>query len=99
MLREVANRETDAGLRFKIVETGGRTVKSQVQVSNPTATPGCTYGDCQACRGGPGAGGNCQWPNVLYKLDCCLFEEEERCTYVGETSRNLYMRAREHMNK
>ena len=99
MLREVANREADAGLKFKIVETGGRTLKSQVQVSNPTATPGCTSGDCQACRGGPGAGGNCRRSNVLYRMDCGLCEEEGRCTYVGETSRNLYTRAREHMNK
>ena len=74
-------------------------VKSQVQVSNPTATPGCTSGDCQACRGGPGAGGNCRRSNVLYRMDCGLCEEKGRCTYVGETSRNLYTRAREHMNK
>ena len=99
MLREVASRETDAGLKFKIVETGGRTLKSQVQVSNPTATPGCPSGDCLACRGGPGTGGNCRRSNVLYRIDCGLCEEEERCTYVGETSRNLYTRGKEHVNK
>ena len=99
MLREVASRETDAGLKFKIVETGGRTLKSQVQVSNPTATPGCPSGDCLACRGGPGTGGNCRRSNVLYRMDCGLCEEEERCTYVGETSRNLYTRGKEHVNK
>ena len=35
MPREVANRQADAGLRFKIIETGGRTIKSEIQVSNP----------------------------------------------------------------
>jgi hypothetical protein len=70
MLREVANKEADAGLKFKVVETGGRTIKSQVQVSNPKATPGCQSGDCLACKGGPGTGGNFRRSNVLYRLDC-----------------------------
>ena len=60
---------------------------------------GCQSGDCQACRGGPGLGGDCRRSNGLYKMDCCLCEEEERCTYVGETSRNLYTRVQEHMSK
>ena len=98
MLREVANREADTGLRFKIVETGGRTIKSEIQVSNPTATPGCQSGDCLACKGGRGTGGNCRKSNVVYRLDCDLCPEDQ-CTYVGETSRNLYTRAKEHVNK
>ena len=99
MLREVANRETDAGLKFKVVERGGRTMKSEVQISNPTATPGCSSSDCLACKDGPGTGGSCRRSNALYKLSCCMCPESERCTYVGETARNLYTRAREHVNK
>ena len=36
MLREVAGAEAEPGLKFKIVERGGVTVKRQVQNSNPT---------------------------------------------------------------
>ena len=50
LLRGVANREADAGLKFKIVETGGRILKFQVQASNPTTTTESPSGDCQACR-------------------------------------------------
>ena len=31
---------------FKIIETGGNTIKSQEQVSNPTGTAGCEAVDC-----------------------------------------------------
>ena len=50
ILRELANRETDAGLKFKVVERGGCTIKSEVQMSNPTTTPGCSSSDCLACK-------------------------------------------------
>ena len=95
-LREVAEREAESGLRFKVVEGGGRTVKSVVQKSNPTATPGCGYTDCMACAGGPGKGGNCLRSNVQYELRCGKCPVEEPSVYLGETSRNLYTRAREH---
>ena len=74
-------------------------MKSEVQMSNPTATPGCVSHDWLACKGCPGKGGNCRKSNALYRLSCCLCPEEEGCVYVGETARNLYTRAREHMNK
>ena len=45
LLREVAENESEDGLKFKVVETGGRTIKSIVQKPNPTATPGCAYPD------------------------------------------------------
>ena len=37
-LKMIAESEAEAGIRFRIVETGGRTVKSILQKSNPTAT-------------------------------------------------------------
>ena len=33
MRREVANKEADAGLKFRVVIRGGQTIKSEVQVS------------------------------------------------------------------
>ena len=54
MLRRVVQSEAAANkeINFKIVESGGRTLKSILQRSNPTATAGCTDAGCVACRGG-----------------------------------------------
>ena len=37
--------------------------------------------------------------NITYEMECRLCLGDEKCIYVGETSRNLYTRAKEHMNK
>ena len=96
MMREVAERESDDGLKFKIIETGGRTIKREVQQSNPTATPGCNSGDCLACKDGRGKGGGCRRSNALYQVECNQCPTESPSVYIGETARNLYSRAREH---
>ena len=70
-----------------------------VQSSNPTGLPGCHNTDCLACKAGPGNGGNCLKSNVQYELNYKLCPLEDRCTYIGETSRNLYTRAKEHTGK
>ena len=69
-----------------------------LQRYNPTSKPGCTKVDCLACKQGRGKGGNCHRANVNYKIECHLCPKERRYSYVGETSRNLYTRAAEHMN-
>ena len=96
ILREVVENEQQEGIKFKIVETGGITVKSRLQKSNPTATPGCSANDCVPCRGGRGEGGNCRKSNVQYSMLCGLCPEGQETEYIGETSRNLYTRASEH---
>ena len=70
-----------------------------MQKSNPTATPGCPYQDCLACKGGRGEGGCCLKSNVQYQLECGLCTEEEKGIYIGESSRNLYTRSKEHIGK
>ena len=75
MLRRVVQTEAAANkeINFKIVESGGRTLKSILQRSNPTATVGCTDAGCVACRGGArGKGGNCRQSNVSYEIECGL---------------------------
>ena len=98
-LREIAEKETETQMKFRFVEYGGRTVKSKVQKSNPTANPGCNNGDCLACQNGGGQGGNCLRSNVLYELGCNLCSGASQCVYIGETSRNLYTRGKEHIGK
>ena len=95
MLREVAEAESERGLRFKILERGGQTVQRKIQNSNPTATSGCQGGDCLACKGGSGQ--LCRKSNVQYQMCCNLCSEDNQCVYVGETARNLYTRSKEHL--
>ena len=97
ILRTVVEEEGRCnGLRFKIIEQGGVTVKKRVQKSNPTATPGCADLDCIPCEGVRGGGGNCRQSNIEYSMDCCLCPADKPTVYHGETSRNLYTRAGEH---
>ena len=99
MLKTVAENEAQPGLKFRIVESGGRTVKSQIQKSNPTATAGCDNADCLACKAGRGEGGQCLKSNIQYQLRCRLCPDTDSCVYIGESSRNLYTRGKEHMEK
>ena len=96
MLRKVAESEALPGLKFKIVEKGGRTVKRKVQIANPTASGSCQAGDCVGCRGGRSTGRSCRKSNVLYEFTCQMCPEDRQAVYLGETARNLYTRGREH---
>ena len=98
MMRKAAEEEEKDGIKFKIMEVGGRTMKREVQRSNPTATQGCMEDDCIACNVERGKGGDCRRSNVNYEIECQLCPDGQRPVYIGETARNLYTRAREHMN-
>ena len=95
-LKEIAEKEADVGIRFRVQEIGGRTIKRQVQISNPTKTPGCSSNDCLACVGG--GGGNCRTNNVEYEMACQQCPEDWQTVYLGETARNGYTRSKEHMS-
>ena len=99
MLRKTVEEEAEPGFKFKVLESGGRTIKSQLQKSNPTATPGCDNLDCLACKDGRGKGGSCLKTNIQYELRCQLCPDGDGCVYVGESARNLYTRGREHIEK
>ena len=99
MMRQVADNEGKEGMRFKIVESGGRTLKSELQRSNVTATQGCNKEDCIGCNIEKGKGGKCHKNNVNYEVECQLCPEGNKAVYIGETSRNLYTRGKEHLNK
>ena len=97
MMRETAEAEAKEGIRFRIMEVGGKTLKRTLQRSNPTATPGCEDTECIACKDERGRGGNCRRNNVNYEIECELCPEGRRPVYIGETARNLYTRAKEHL--
>ena len=94
-MKEVADKQAEEGIHFNIVEVGGRTVKAEVQRSNPTETQGCVKPDCMGCNVERGKGGRCHRNNVNYEVECQLCEGE-KAVYYGETSRNMYTRLIEH---
>ena len=99
ILREIAAREAEQGVNFKIIEAGGTSVKSKVQVSNPTATVGCTNAQCLPCKTIKGEGGNCRSCGVNYQVECQLCPNDKKSLYLGETARNLFTRGKEHVDR
>ena len=98
-MRKVAEQEAKGGIHFNIVEMGGNRIKTELQKSNPTATPGCQHEDCMGCKERRGRGGKCLKSNVNYEIECQLCPEGDRAVYIGETARNLYTRTKEHQNR
>ena len=84
----------ESGIRMKIVERTGRTLKSQLQTSNPFRDQGCGRGDCLVCT--TFGQGNCNTESVTYKVDCSGVNCE-RGVYKGETAYNAYTRGGEHL--
>ena len=98
-LRRIAEEEAEAGVDFKVIETGRKSIKTIVQKSNPTATAGCADTDCLACKAGKGSGGNCRSSSTNYQIECQLCPAEAKAVYIGETARNLYTRGKEHVSR
>ena len=46
MLKQVAEAENECGIKFKIIEKGGKTIEKQLQNPNPTASGKCGKSDC-----------------------------------------------------
>ena len=55
-LKTIADSEAEAGVHFKILETGGISMKSVLQKSNPLRTAGCDNLDCLPCNNKRGEG-------------------------------------------
>ena len=81
--------------KVKVVEEGGKPIKSEFQKSNPRKKIGCEAGDCLACFTGRGVGGDCRRPNIGYEVKCN--ECEKNVLYVGETSKSMYVRGLGHL--
>ena len=65
---KIAENEAELGVNFKIVETGGLSMRSILQKSNPLKDKGCENQDCLPCKDGRGAGGDCKEGSVNYEL-------------------------------
>ena len=98
-LKVIADNEAEAGVHFKIVETGGLSMKSVLQKSNPLQTAGCDSADCLPCKPGRVERGNCEGGGINYEVECQLCPDGARSLYIGDSSRNLYTRSKEHESK
>ena len=84
-----------SGLRIKVIERTGRTLKSQLQISNPFKQEGCIRPNCFVWT--TTKDGNCNSESVTYKIKC----EGEDCRknkYRGETAANGYTRGKKHLS-
>ena len=87
-----------SGIRVKVVERTGRTLKSQLQTSNPFREPNCGREDCLLCR--TFGQGNCNTEGITYRIDCASASGEcEKYLYKGETAYNAYTRGQEHQGR
>ena len=86
------------GNTVKLVEKGGRQLGQQLCPSNLLKDAGCERADCDICKQGS-EGMSCYSSNVTYRNRCMICSREGRSSsYIGETSRSLYERSREHVS-
>ena len=88
----------DAGLKIRIVEKAGTSVKRSVVKSNPFGKQPC---ECEVCKLGLPSKFNCKQRGVVYQVQCQGRRGDDNCTstYIGETSRSVGERFREHVEK
>ena len=77
--------------KIRVVELSGKSLKSQLQRSNPTRNKECRREECAVCSSG--GKGPCDMSGVTYEIKCDCGD-----MYIGQTSRNAYARGQEHFN-
>ena len=96
MLQQRYQEEIDRrGLKIRVVEKSGRSVKSMLQRSNPFRPEKCDRPSCLVC--GTGGKGACDKEGITYAITCMTCAENgiERI-YHGETSKNAFTRGKRH---
>jgi hypothetical protein len=80
-------------IKIKVVERVGKTVKSQLQSSNPFKNDDCTRKDCVTCADPESTRGVCTKSGVVYQIKCmeCATHDINR-VYRGETGQTVYTR-------
>ena len=87
------------GYSVKIAESAGSPLGMLLPSTNPWGPPNCTRQECVPCGQGDESRLDCRKRNILYENRCELCngsKKDGKGIYVGETSRSLYERAKEH---
>ena len=95
------------GVRVRVVENAGTALKRVFSSTNPWGSSECGRPDCVVCSQGDEQVQDCRRRNILYENRCtvCQVGNEKddsklsgtgKGIYVGESSRSMYERAKEH---
>ena len=99
------------GYRIRITESAGTPLSMLLPSTNPWGPQDCSRRDCVTCNQGDERRIDCRKRNILYESECFMCSEARKAgkdierqdmkdgkgVYVGESSRSIYERAREHM--
>ena len=109
LARNLQKAEVDLGLktgyRIRIVENAGSALKMILPSTNPWGNIDCQRNDCLICSQGDEEVQDCRRRNILYENRCTVcqvgkegdtFQKDGLGIYVGESSRSLYERSKEH---
>ena len=83
-----------SGLRIRVVEKAGRSIKSMLQRSDPFKAAVCDREACLVCQ--TGGRGSCSKEGVNYEISCLGCGEGR---YHGETSKNGFTRGKKHLQE
>ena len=97
------------GTSVKVLERPGLSIVNGLAKNNPFPQESCGRKDCPWIPTGKSCGRRCAEENILYKAICTKCETEQldqgveaekvvQSTYIGETSRSLYIRNNQHKN-
>ena len=90
---ELQRKVNEAGIKLKIIEKTGYTLKRILQKTSITKEKECNDINCMICRTSDRKG-LCRKEGVTYEIQC----KECNDKYIGETGRNGHARMQEHMN-
>ena len=98
MQKKYSDEVARSGLKIRIVERAGKSIKSFVQRSDPFTPKNCGQENCLLCRSE--GKGSCRIPSVTYNIKCLACKDDIEAVdsvYEGETSENCYVRGKQHL--
>ena len=95
------------GTSVKVLERPGRPIMSGLSSNNPFPKASCNREDCPWVPSGKTCKRRCSRENIIYKATCSKCERQQieagipekeiiHSMYIGETSRTLYVRHKQH---
>ena len=109
-LQEADNRlSLMTNYKVRVVESAGTALSRLLPSTNPWGTGDCGRQDCITCKQQDDPVQNCKKRSILYENRCVVCnvdvkegtemkDGEGRGVYVGESSRSIYERAKEHQH-
>ena len=94
MAKEVKKVLKSCNLKVKVVERSGQTLKESLMKSDPFRREKCEE-DCALCKNVE-SNVDCKGRNVVYKINCKECGESSQGLYIGESSRSIGERFKEH---